>query len=259
MATRIALHSQTPLADIPFMPRFFCDQPLEAGQLLTLPEAVARHMQVLRLREADAITIFNGQGGEYHGSLTRLERKSAQVMLSAFSAREAEPAHGLVLAQALPEGTKMDWIVEKAVELGATGIQPLMASRSVVRLDPERAAKKRAHWLAIMTSAAEQCGRNRLPQLAEPLPFGAWLAQPDGHPRLLLSPRGQTSLCTWAREQGSQAITLIIGPEGGWSDAEEQMAVAAGALKITLGERILRTETAGLAAIAALQAMRGEL
>jgi hypothetical protein len=140
------------------MPRFYCDRPLENGLLLSVPDSIARHVQVLRLKTGDMVTLFNGSGGEYTGTLTTIEKKNVEVMLKTFSAREAEPAHAITLAQGLPEGAKMDWIVEKAVELGVTGIQPLMCSRSVVRLDEERAAKKVAHWQGIMAAAAEWIG-----------------------------------------------------------------------------------------------------
>ena len=241
------------------MPRFFCNQPFDTGMLLALPDAVARHVQVLRLKEGELITLFNGTGGEYTASIERLEKKQVQVLVKSFSAREAETAHSLCLAQVLPEGSKMDWIIEKAVELGATAIQPLISSRSVVRLNEDRAMKKMHHWAGIMASAAEQCGRNRLPQLSEPQPFLNWITQQDLHHRILLSPRGSQPLSHWARHQPAQAVTLIIGPEGGLSQAEEEAAIAHGVLCLTLGERVLRTETAGLAAMAALHAVWGEL
>ena len=237
------------------MPRFYCDQPLEAGQLLRLPDHIARHVQVLRLKVGDVVTLFNGSGGEYAATLTEVEKKQVEVEVKTFSAREAEPAHAITLAQGLPEGTKMDWIVEKAVELGATGIQPLMCNRSVIRLDEERAGKKMVHWQGIMAAAAEQCGRNRLPMLGAPLRFDHWVAQHSMHRRILLSPRATETLHGWARHQPAQAITLMIGPEGGWSEDEEHLAISHGALCLGLGERVLRTETAGVAALAALQAL----
>ena len=153
----------------------------------------------------------------------------------------------------------MDWIVEKAVELGATAIQPLAARRCVVRLSGERAGKKMEHWQAIAAAAAEQCGRNRLPQLVAPLDFGAWIAQSCLHPRILFSPRAEQSLSAWARHQPPQAVTVMIGPEGGFSPEEEDAAIAAGALPLGLGQRVLRTETAGLTALAALNAVWGEI
>lgn len=237
------------------MPRFYCDQPLETGLLIHLPDTIARHVQVLRLKPGEAVTLFNGRGGEYTGTLTAIEKKSVEVELKTFSAREAEPAHAITLAQGLPEGAKMDWIVEKAVELGVTGIQPLMSTRSVIRLDEERASKKMLHWHGVMAAAAEQCGRNRLPVLGNPLRFDSWIHQQSMHRRVLLSPRANESLTSWARHHPAQAITLMIGPEGGWSEDEERLALGHGALCLGMGERILRTETAGLAAVAALQSL----
>lgn len=239
------------------MPRFYTDHALDTGLSLRLPEATARHVQVLRLKAGDVVTLFNGSGGEYTGTLTAIDKKSVEVTLKTFSARETEPAHAITLAQGLPEGAKMDWIVEKAVELGATGLQPLLCSRSVIRLDGERAAKKMLHWRAIMAAAAEQCGRNRLPSLGAPLRFDQWVDQHGVHRRILLSPRGTESLSAWARHQPAQAITLMVGPEGGWSESEEHLARRHGALCLSMGERILRTETAGMAALATLQALWG--
>lgn len=237
------------------MPRFYCQQPLEINLLLSLPDDIAHHIQVLRLKEGDVITLFNGEGGEYAASIERIEKKRVEARLKIFSAREAELAHGLVLAQVLPEAGKMDWIIEKAVELGATAIQPLISNRSVIRLSAERSTKKMGHWQGILAAASAQCGRNRLPHLNEPLPFMSWIEQRDLHPRLLLSPRGSQSLSTWAKHQPAQAVTLIIGPEGGLTPLEEQAAITHGALCLTLGERILRTETAGIAGMAALQSI----
>ncbi len=237
------------------MPRFYCQQPLEINLLLSLPDDIAHHIQVLRLKEGDVITLFNGEGGEYAASIERIEKKRVEARLKFFSSREAELAHGLVLAQVLPEAGKMDWIIEKAVELGATAIQPLISNRSVIRLSSERTTKKMAHWQGILAAASAQCGRNRLPHLSEPLPFMSWIEQRDLHPRLLLSPRGSQSLSTWVKHQPAQAVTLIIGPEGGLTPQEEQAAITHGALCLTMGERILRTETAGIAAMAALQSI----
>lgn len=239
------------------MPRFYVDHALETGTLLRLPDSVARHVRVLRLRSGDAVTLFNGLGGEYASTLTAVDKQHVEVCLGTFSAREAEPAHAITLAQGLPEGAKMDWIVEKAIELGVGGIQPLICERSVIRLDEERAAKKLAHWHGIMVAAAEQCGRNRLPLLAPPLRFDQWMRTQNTHRRVLLSPRAGESLSAWARQQPAQAITLMVGPEGGWSAAEEALALAHGALQLSIGERILRTETAGIAALAGLQTLWG--
>lgn len=240
------------------MPRFYCNQPLEPGLECDLPDEVVRHIGVLRMRPGDTLTLFNGAGGEYTATLRVVERRSARVEIKSFDPREAEPSHALTLAQALPEGTKMDWIIEKAVELGATAIQPLQAARSVVRLTDERAARRLAHWQGVAIAAAEQCGRNRLPAIAQPLNFMEWVAQQDLHPRVLLSPRAGQSLSDWARHHPPQALTIMIGPEGGFSDAEEQAALAHGALCLSLGRRVLRTETAGLAVLASLNALWSE-
>ena len=240
------------------MPRFYCPQPLDIGLHVGLPDAVAHHVSVLRLKTGDAITLFNGLGGEYTATLVSIEKKRASAEIKAFDAREAERAHALTLAQALPEGSKMDWIVEKAVELGATSIQPLQAARSVMRLSAERAEKKLAHWQAIAIAAAEQCGRNRIANVGAPAGFADWIGQHDLHPRILLSPRAEQSLAAWARHHPPQAATVVIGPEGGLSDSEEAAAIARGALCLSLGSRVLRTETAGLAAMAVLNTIWGE-
>ena len=240
------------------MPRFFIPVRLQVGAVVALPDHVAHHIHVLRLGEGDAVTLFNGEGGEFHASLAQLSRRHASAEIEAFSPREAELPYGVTLVQALPEGTKMDWIVEKAVELGAAAIQPLAARRCVVRLSAERGARKLDHWRAIMAAAAEQCGRNRLPQLGEPLPFSDWVGQHDLHRRILLTPRATESLASWARHQAPQAVALMIGPEGGFSEEEEDLALGRGALPLTMGPRVLRTETAGMAALAVLNGAWGE-
>ena len=223
---------------------------------MPLPDAVARHVQVLRLSVNDVITVFNGRGGEYAATLVGIEKKHVQVELKIFSAREAEPAHALTLAQALPEGSKMDWIVEKAVELGATAIQPLAAARSVVRLSPERTEKKMAHWQGIMAAAAEQCGRNRVPLVAEAIPAVDYVA-PEGTLKLLLVPGAHSGLRSQPIDR-NQPIVLAAGPEAGFSPREDAKLLATGFLPIHLGPRVLRTETAGPAALAALNALYGD-
>ena len=241
------------------MPRFYCPQPLAIGAMFDLPASLAHHVQVLRLTAGDHVTLFNGDGGEYTATLTAIDRKSATVDVKTFSPREAELPYALTLAQALPESSKMDWIVEKAVELGATALQPLAAQRCVVRLSAERAARRQLHWHAIAVAAAEQCGRNRILHLGEPADFGSYVTQQDLHRRILLSPQAETSLSHWARHQPAQSVALMIGPEGGFSDTEERLAIENGALCLSMGARVLRTETAGLAALAALNAIWAEM
>lgn len=240
------------------MPRFYCPQPLAAGAIVELDESIARHLQVLRMNPGDALTLFNGQGGQYRARVAALGKKSASAELLAFEAVEAELPYRLTLAQGLPEGSKMDWIIEKAVELGVAAIAPLAAQRSVVRLSGERAEKRQAHWQGVIEAASEQCGRNRLAALAPVADFPRWLAQPAAGTRILLSPRATCSLSGWARAHGAQDVTVMIGPEGGFSPQEEDAALAAGALALSMGQRVLRTETAGLAALATLAAHWGE-
>lgn len=239
------------------MPRFYCPQPFALGATLALPDHVAHHVHVLRLATGDLITLFNGAGGEYAAALTSIEKKRVHAQLTAFSPREAEPPYAITLAQALPEASKMDWIIEKAVELGVAAVQPLATQRCVVRLSAERAAKKLAHWQGIIVAAAEQSGRNRLPSLADPADFRAWVGQRSEHLRVLLTPRAGQSLSEWARCHPPQPLTLMIGPEGGFTEREENAAAAQGGLMLSMGPRILRTETAGLAALAALHAVWG--
>lgn len=239
------------------MPRFYIPQPLAIGQLVSLPEAVAHHIQVLRLAQGELVTLFNGEGGDYSATLSEIGKRHVSVEIKTHQPREVELPFGVTLAQALPEASKMDWIIEKAIELGVSGLQPLAAQRCVVRLSAERAEKKMAHWQGIIESASEQSGRNRLAQLAPLQDYKQWITQQDMHRRIILTPRAEQSLADWARHQSPQAVTLVIGPEGGLSDAEESLAIQHGALPLAMGPRILRTETAGLSAVAILSGLWG--
>jgi 16S rRNA (uracil1498-N3)-methyltransferase len=239
------------------MPRFFCPQPLVVGDLLTLPDAVAHHLHVLRQQPGDVLTLFNGVGGEYVAELTSIEKRRATVAVKSFIEREAELPYAVTLAQALPEASKMDWIIEKAMEMGVAAIVPLAAQRCVVRLSGERAEKRQAHWQGVIEAAAEQSGRNRLARLGAVENLHGWLAKPLDQPRILLSPRGAQSLSAWAQAQAPQPLTLMIGPEGGFTEQEEDAAIALGALALGMGPRILRTETAGIAALGILTAHWG--
>jgi 16S rRNA (uracil1498-N3)-methyltransferase len=236
------------------MPRFYCPIALFIGAQIALPDAVAHHVQVLRLNLGDPVTLFNGEGGEYTATLASIEKKRVSAEVKAFTPREVELPYAITLAQALPEASKMDWIIEKAIELGAAGIQPLSAQRCVVRLSAERATKRHEHWQGIIVAACEQSGRNRVAHLAELADFNGWIRQQDLHRRILLTPRADRSLTDWARHHPPQALTLMIGPEGGFTEAEENAACAQGALALSMGPRVLRTETAGLAALAVLGA-----
>lgn len=239
------------------MARFYYPYPLEVGAQIELPPDILHHLHVLRLQPDDVITLFHGDGGEYGASILQIEKKHALLEVKTFSPREAELPYALTLAQALPEGSKMDWIIEKAVELGVAGVQPLAAQRSVTRLSGERLEKRQAHWQGIVIAASEQCGRNRLARIAPLVTPEQWLSQSDLHRRILLSPRAQTPLADWARHHPPQALTVMVGPEGGFSDQEEKWAMDHGALTFSLGARVLRTETAGLFALSCLQAIWG--
>ncbi len=239
------------------MSRFYCPLPLSIGAVIDLPDATAHHVFVLRLQVGASIQLFNGEGGAYVAVLTVVAKKQVCAEVKVFLPEDVELPFSLTLAQALPEGSKMDWIIEKAIELGTSAIQPLSAQRCVVKLSAERADKKIAHWQGIIESATEQCGRNRLAHLASVIDVQKWLSQQDMHKRILLSPRAEFSLADWARHQAPQAVSLMVGPEGGFSEAEEQLALSQGVLALAMGPRVLRTETAGLAAISVLNAAWG--
>jgi len=236
--------------------RFFADLPLRTGQSLALPDRAARHVQVLRLQPGDTITLFNGQGGEFETTIERMGRSDVQVMVNAHSAVERESRRTVHLAVGVPANERMDWLLEKATELGVASITPLMAERSVLRLKGERAGKKLAHWRGVAIAACEQCGRNRLPLIHEVASLGDWVAAlpapTPAAPRLLLSLRAGTQPLAQvlAACDHTAAVTVLSGPEGGLSPAEETAALAAGFVPVTLGPRVLRAETAPLAVLA---------
>lgn len=240
------------------VPRFFCDAPLSAGTRLALPDALAHHaLRVLRLRAGESVVLFNGQGGEYPATLD-VDGKAGFAQLGAFDPREAELAGRITLVQGLPSGDKMDWVVEKSVELGAARVCPIAAQRSVLQLSGPRLDKRVAHWQRIAQSAAEQCGRNRLMAVDAPLSLADWLALPADGPRLLCHPDAETDLAGLLQDTPAlTSLTLLVGPEGGWSDKELAQAREAGVQAVRFGPRVLRTETAGLALIAAAGALLG--
>lgn len=237
------------------MARLYCPGPLAANTRLALPDTAARHIRVLRLQQNDAITLFNGEGGQYAARITGIDRQAVTAEILSWEPVENELPYRITLAQALPEAAKMDFIIEKAVELGVAQICPVAAARSVVRLTETRAAKRAERWQNIIIAATEQSGRNRLAALQDPIPFRQLAEKPGKTPLLMPSPRSQTSLADWALANPPQDITLLIGPEGGLSPEEETLVIQNGAQPLSLGPRILRTETAGLAAIAAINAI----
>ena len=246
------------------MPRFYCPTPLTTGELLDLPAGAARHVQVLRLQPGDPITLFNGgpgiasSGGEFDASVTQMGRSHVQVQVGSHQPVEREAVRPVHLVVGMPANDRMDWLVEKATELGVASIQPLMTERSVLKLTGERAEKKVAHWQSVAVSACEQCGGNRVPVIHEVMGFAAWTkAHAERNPgqALLLSLRPGTQAlraAVSAAGQATGAITFLSGPEGGLSPAEEERALACGFAPVTLGPRVLRSETAALAALTAL-------
>ncbi|WP_206999277.1 16S rRNA (uracil(1498)-N(3))-methyltransferase [Trinickia mobilis] len=244
------------------MPRFFIDLNYAPGDVVTLSDEVARHVQVLRLQVGDALVVFNGRGGQNAARLADIGKRHALVEIGEFAEVEAEPPYRITLAQGIAGGDKMDWLIEKAVELGASGFVPLAAARSVVRLTGDRAQRRHAHWQGIVRASCEQCGRNRLPEVAAPIELEAWLASlperpENGDLRLMLSPRASVPFAALPDNAPPGNVTLLIGPEGGLTPSEEDAAAAQGFLPLGLGPRVLRTETAGIAVLAALAARWG--
>ncbi|MGV3569409.1 MAG: 16S rRNA (uracil(1498)-N(3))-methyltransferase [Ramlibacter sp.] len=230
------------------MPRFHCPEPLRPGLQLALPPGPARHVQVLRMQPGDPLRLFDGRGGEYDAVVEHMGRSEVRVEVGQHHPIECEPAVAVHLAVGMPANERMDWLVEKATELGVASVQPLLAERSVLRLAGERAQKKQAHWQGIAVAACEQSGRNRVPVVHAVQPLAAWLAQ--ARAGVVLSLRAGTRPV--AGLVGAADITLLSGPEGGLSPAEEEAAIARGWQPANLGARVLRAETAPLAALALL-------
>lgn len=240
-------------------PRFFVPETLAPGAEIRLPERAARHVAVLRLREAETITLFNGEGGEYRAVLTGLARDRVTVRIVERFDIERESPLAITLAQCVSAGDRMDFVLQKATELGATRIIPIVSERSIVRVSGERAERKLEHWRNVVLAACEQCGRNRppvIPPMAELLPWLAGLPASDASgARLLLAPDGVSGAGSLAREP---RVTLLVGPEGGLAAHEREAAEHASFKPVRLGPRVLRTETAPLAALAVLQTLWGD-
>lgn len=261
---------------MPAGPRLHCPVPLHAGATVDLPPGAARHVQVLRLQPGAQLTLFGGvapapgdtstqaAGGEFDATVLEMGRQHVRVQVGHHHAVERETARTVHLATGMPANERMDWLVEKATELGAATLQPLMTERTVLRLDAERAGKKAAHWGSIAAAACEQCGRNRVPAVLLPTGLSAWLARiagpatqaEPGTPRLLLSLRAEAPQLRDIVQQGrlgaTAPVTLLSGPEGGLSPAEEGQAIAHGFMPVGLGPRVLRAETAALMALTLL-------
>ena len=239
--------------------RVYVDAALEPGALLTLTgSAAGRLTRVLRLRPKAVLTLFNGRGGEYAARIERLQGSKVTVAIGEHAAIERESPFPLTLAQGVSRGERMDLVVQKATELGVARLVPVLTERSIVRLDEEQSDRKSNHWRAIAISACEQCGRNRLPEVALPSRLREFLRQAAAESvRLLLSPSATQRIEDVPRP--ARGATVLIGPEGGLSDAEQQDALAAGFTAVNLGPRVLRTETAAIASLTLLQREFGDL
>ena len=238
--------------------RVYVPGPLATGRRCTLDGDAAQHIaRVLRLAPGDALTLFDGRGGEYPGRIDAVGRGTVDVAVGERRGVERESPLELTLAQGVSRGERMDWVVQKATELGVSRVVPVLSERSVVRLDPRQALSKQRHWQRIAVSACEQSGRDRIPEVALPLPMAGFLhGLPQVGARLLLSPAGSVALA--GLDSVSEAIVLI-GPEGGLTEGEQRAALGQGFVALSLGPRVLRTETAAVAALALLQHRFGDL
>lgn len=236
------------------MPRIHCSEPLAPGQSLALPAGAARHVQVLRLQPGHELTLFDGRGGEYAATVLRMGRSEVEVQVGAHDPVEREAPLAVHLAVGMPANERMDWLVEKAVEMGVASIQPLVTAHGVLRLAGERAQKKQAHWQAVAIAACEQCGRNRVPVVQAVQPLPAWLEglPVADTPRLLLAFAPDAQPLAVAARASEPGVLVLGGPEGGLNGQEEAAARARGFRPATLGPRVLRSETAQLVALAAL-------
>ena len=234
-------------------PRFFVAPPLQTGERCVLPPGPTRHVQVLRLQPGDAITLFDGQGGEWQAHIEQIGRSVVSVQIAEHLAVDRELAFEVTIAMGMPANERMDSVVEKATELGVAVIQPLLCERSVLRLNGERADKKVAHWQSVAAAASEQCGRTRVPTVQPVRALSAWLAglapEATGRRHVLSLRAGAHGI---AAGQPGESLLFLSGPEGGLSEAEERSALQSGFQPLSLGSRVLRADTAPLAVLAAL-------
>ena len=241
------------------IPRIYTDQPLRAGIAVLLPEQAGEHVaRVLRLERGHPLILFNGDGCEYDATLASLAKRAVTAEVGQVREVDRESKLDITLAQGVARGEKMDWILQKATELGVARIVPLVTERTEVKLDEERAERRVAHWRSVAAGACEQSGRTRLPEIQAPLRLDRWLSDLDTDValRLALLPEGDTGLRQFS--QADDGVLLCVGPEGGFSDNDVAMLRHAQFHGLRLGPRILRTETAGIAAIAAMQALLGD-
>ncbi len=240
------------------IPRIHTPQPLAEGDEIELDENAFNHaVRVLRLKTGAALRLFNGEGGEFEARLTEVERRRARAVIGAFHPRECESPLRIELGQCISRGERMDHVVQKSVELGVAAITPLESARCAVRLEGARARKREAHWRAIAIGACEQCGRNRLPELKPLTTLEKWLATVEADLKLLLDPGQARALASLGPAPAS--VALLVGPEGGLTKEEIELARRHGFIPTLLGPRVLRTETAAVATLAAVQLLWGDL
>jgi 16S rRNA (uracil1498-N3)-methyltransferase len=238
------------------VPRFFIRAPLSLDIEIELPERVARHCSVLRLRSGDAVTLFNGEGGEFSAQLTRTSRSDAHARVISKQMPERESSLAVELAQCVSSGDRMDITLQKSTELGVFRIVPIASERAVIKLSRDRADRRLTHWRNVVVAACEQCGRNRVPEVTAITDLATYLREAAGDGlRLLLAPDADRDL---KQHEAPLKVTLLVGPEGGLAPDERQRAEKSGFIPIRFGPRVLRTETAPLAAIAAMQALWGD-
>src|SRR5947209_9332569 len=219
------------------LPRIHCEQRLGPGAQFALAPEAAQHVgRALRLKAGDTIMVFDGRGGEYEAAIQRIDKDRVEVKVGAFRDVDAEPRLRIGLIQGLPEADKMDWIIQKSVELGVAWIQPIVCDRSVVRLSGERAARREAHWRRVAVAACEQSGRTRIPEVRPALGFQSWIAVPVATPRWLLEPTG---VAIASKRAPAEPFELLVGPEGGLSERERDPARSQGCEPVALCPPIL--------------------
>ncbi len=240
------------------MPRFHCSANLAPGAIIALPENAAHHAsRVLRMQAGNYVTLFNGDGADYRGEILRINKTEVVVKIIEAHTLQNESPLDVMLAQGISSGERMDYTLQKAVELGINRIQPLAVERSVVKLSGDKIERRREHWQNVVISACEQSGRAIVPQVMPPIPYMEWLSRNETRARkIMLAPNATQTLHDLVKPD--DGICLLIGCEGGFSPAEQTAALSCGFTGIRLGQRILRTETAALAALAAMQAMWGD-
>lgn len=238
-------------------PRIYQNMTLAKGSV-TLDEKASHHLaRVLRAAIGDHLILFNGEGGEYLAEVTRLNKKTIEVEITDFIDRDVESRLNLILAQGISRGEKMDLVIQKAVELGVNEIYPLVTERCNVRLNAERASKRLEHWHAVVISACEQCGRNRLPIVHPAMEYSDWIRQVNAEQKFVLSPHVEHYLPEQSAAEPA-SVAVLIGPEGGLSDVEVTVACQQDFQPLKLGPRVLRTETAAIAALSVMQFKYGD-